>query len=169
VAVDWVQADMRGFELGRRFSCIFIARNSLLHLSTAEDFAAFFASVRGHLLPGGAFAFDIFCPDVVALARPAGERFFVMRVPSEAFGELIVESTNDYDPASQLNRATWYISAPSKQQSWVTPLHLRSIFPQELPLLLQAHGLRLLRRDGDLLGGPFTAASSRQVCICEAV
>jgi SAM-dependent methyltransferase len=165
--VEWVQADMRAFALGRRFACIFIARNSLLHLSTAEDFAACFARVREHLAPGGVFAFDIFRPDVMALARPAGERFFVLRIASAEFGELIVEATNDYDAAAQVNRATWYISAPTMQRSWVMPLHLRSIFPQELPLLLERNGLRLSRREGDLLGGPFTATSGRQVCVCE--
>jgi SAM-dependent methyltransferase len=128
--VHWVQADMRDFDLGRRFACIIIARNSLLHLSTAEDFAACFSRVRAHLAPGGVFAFDIFRPDILALARPGGERFFVLRVASAEFGELIVESTNDYDAAAQVNRATWYISAPELQRSWVVPLHLRSIFPQ---------------------------------------
>jgi SAM-dependent methyltransferase len=167
VAVDWREADMRSFELGRRFGCIFVARNSLLHLSTSEDFAACFARVREHLAPGGVFAFDIFRPDLAALARAPEERFFVMRVPSVEFGEVIVESTNDYDAASQVNRATWYISAPARQQAWVAPLHLRSIFPQELPLLLHQNGLQLLRRDGDLMGSPFSSTSGRQVCICQ--
>ena len=134
----------------------------------SEDFAACFACVREHLAPGGVFAFDIFLPDLAALARAPEERFFVMRVPSVEFGELIVESTNDYDAATQVNRATWYISAPARQQAWVAPLHLRSIFPQELPLLLHQNGLKLLRRDGDLMGSPFSSTSGRQVCICQA-
>jgi SAM-dependent methyltransferase len=165
--VEWREADMRAFDLGRRFGCIYVARNSLLHLSTSDDFSACFARVREHLAPGGVFAFDIFLPDLVALARAPEERFFVMRVPSVEFGELIVESTNDYDAASQVNRATWYISAPARQQAWVAPLHLRSIFPQELPLLLHQNGLKLLRRDGDLMGSPFSSTSGRQVCVCQ--
>jgi hypothetical protein len=90
-----------------------------------------------------------------------------MRVASEAYGELRVEATSDYDAASQVNRATWYISTPERRDAWVTPLHLRSIFPEELPLLLAAGGLRLLSRAGDLTGAAFTSASSRQVCLCE--
>ena len=50
---------------------------------------------------------------------------------------------------------------------WVAPLHLRSIFPQELPVLLGASGFRLRSRAGDLRGGAFTSASPRQVCVCE--
>jgi hypothetical protein len=49
----------------------------------------------------------------------------------------------------------------------VFPLHLRSIFPQELPALLAVRGFRLVRRDGDFAGGPFTSSSMNQVCQCE--
>jgi SAM-dependent methyltransferase len=169
VQLDLVEADMRGFQVGRQFAAIFVARNSLLHLSTAQDFAAVFSAVRSHLRPGGVFAFDVFNPDVRTLARPTGERFPVMRVTSETFGELVVESSNDYDAATQVNRATWFISAPASNESWQVPLHLRSIFPEELPLLLGAHGFRLLRRDGDLKGSSFTGTSGRQVCVCQAL
>lgn len=166
--IEFVEADMRAFDLGRRYGLIFIARNSLLHLSTAPDFQALFAAVRRHLAPGGLFAFDVYNPDVRLLARPAGERFPVMRVTSELYGELTVEAAHDYDAATQVNRATWYISAPGRQDAWVTPLHLRSIFPQELPLLLAAGGFHLLSRTGDLMGAAFTSASPRQVCVCKA-
>jgi hypothetical protein len=47
--VEFVEADMRDFDLGRRFSLIFLARNSLLHLSEPDDFVALFAAVRRHL------------------------------------------------------------------------------------------------------------------------
>ena len=82
VSLGLVQADMRDFELGRQFSLIFLARNSLLHLSTSEDFSGLFAAVRRHLAPTGVFAFDIFLPDVRAQARPAGERLQQIRVES---------------------------------------------------------------------------------------
>ena len=106
--------------------------------------------MRRHLAPDGVLAFDVFNPDVRILARPSGERVFVMRVLSEMHGELTVEATSDYDAATQVNRATWYISVPGRPDAWVSPLHLRSIFPQELPLLLGASGFRLLSRVGDL-------------------
>jgi hypothetical protein len=45
------------------------------------------------------------------------------------------------------------------------PLFLRSIFPQELPLLLSAAGLELIDRFGDLSRGPFHRGSRLQVCL----
>jgi len=169
VDVAFVEGDMRAFDLGRQFGLVVVARNSLLHLSTADDFAATLGAVRRHLAPGGVLGFDVFNPDVRLLAQPPGERAFVMRAPSAEYGELRVEATSDYDAATQVNRATWYISAPGRPDAWVAPLHLRSIFPQELPLLLAAGGFRLLSRAGDLAGAEFTSASPRQVCVCELV
>ncbi len=175
VQVEFVEADMRDFELRLKFSLIFIARNSLLHLSEQEDFAALFTAVRRHLSPDGVFAFDIFLPDPTFLPSPAGrshsplERFTVMRKRSELFGELTVEATSDYDALAQVNRATWFISTPEQHDAWVAPLHLRWIFPQELTALLAANGFRLERRDGDYSGGACTGASRLQVCQCKPV
>jgi SAM-dependent methyltransferase len=164
--VELVEGDMRDFDLGQTFSLIFVARNSLLHLSEQQEFAAFFASVRRHLKPDGVLAFDIFNPSISLLARPGGERFHVMSVMSPSYGEITVEATNDYDRESQVNRATWFISTPAQRDAWVVPLHLRSIFPQELIGLVAANRFRLVRRDGDFVGGDFTSASSSQVCQC---
>jgi SAM-dependent methyltransferase len=164
--VEFVEGDMREFDLGRRFSLIFVARNSLLHLSEHGEFAAFFSSVRRHLEPDGVLAFDIFNPDLRLLSRPSGERFHVMSATRPLHGEVTVEATIDYDRHSQVNRATWFISTAEKRDAWVVPLHLRSIFPQELLALLAVNGVRLTRRDGDFTGGSCTSTSASQVCQC---
>ena len=107
----------REFELGQQFSLIFIARNSLLHLSEQDEFAALFGAVRHHLSPGGVLAFDIFKPNLSMSCRPSTERFSVMRVASQLYGEITVEATSDYDTLSQVNRATWFISTPEQHDA----------------------------------------------------
>ncbi|MGH3588851.1 MAG: hypothetical protein ACRDQ0_21295 [Pseudonocardia sp.] len=47
------------------------------------------------------------------------------------------------------------------------PLEIRSIFPQELPLLLSLGGLRVVERFGDWSRAPLTADAARQLYICE--
>jgi SAM-dependent methyltransferase len=163
--VEFLQGDMRDFAIGREFKLIIVARNSLLHLLSTEDLLAALSAVRRHLAPDGVFAFDIFNPNLALLARPAGQRFPVME-ESTTFGPLSVEATNDYDAATQVNRATWYISTPDRRDAWIVPLFLRSIFPQELPLLLSAAGLELTSRFGELDRTPFGARSRVQVCLC---
>jgi SAM-dependent methyltransferase len=166
VPVALVQGDMRDFALDRSFKLIFVARNSLLHLLSTEDLLAALTATRRHLAPDGLFAFDIFNPDVGLLAQPAGQRFPVMDVNTNRFGHVAVEAVHDYDPTTQVNRATWYVSTPDRRDAWVMPLVLRSIFPQELPLLLSAAGFELISRSGDLSGGPFVRGSRMQICLC---
>ncbi|HTC54517.1 MAG TPA: class I SAM-dependent methyltransferase [Steroidobacteraceae bacterium] len=168
VRVDLVEADMRDFDLHQQFSLIFIARNSLLHLSEQHEFTAFFAAVRRHLAPGGVLAFDIFKPNFSRRSLWSGERVPAMRKTSPLYGELTVEETSDYDTLTQVNRATWFISTSQQRDAWIAPLHLRWIFPQELLALLAANGLHLVSRDGDYAGGGFTRESQLQVCRCQA-
>jgi SAM-dependent methyltransferase len=165
--VQLVESDMRDFDLGQRFSLIFVARNSLLHLSEQHEFAAFFSAVRCHLEPNGILAFDIFSPNLKLLSRPTGERFHVMRKTTSLYGEVTVEVTHDYDGQSQVDCATWFVSTAAERDAWVFPLHLRSIFPEELLTLLAWNRFQLTRRDGDFSGGSFTSTSANQVCQCQ--
>jgi SAM-dependent methyltransferase len=169
VSVEYVLGDMRNFSLGRQFALIFIARNSLLHLHSTEEILATFAMVKRHLTAGGIFAFDVFNPNVRLLARPSDQRFPLFQKETQSFGTLSVEETTDYDPATQVGRGRWYVSAPGKPDTWVLPLQLRNIFPQELPLLLAAGGFHLTSRAGDFVQSPFDSASRLQVCLCHAV
>jgi len=165
-AVTFLQGDMREFAFDREFNLIVVARNSLLHLLSTAELLAAFTAVRRHLAHDGIFAFDIFNPDVRLLARPAGQRFPVMKVTTTAFGPLEVEATHDYDAAAQVNNATWHISTADRRDAWTVPLALRSIFPQELPLLLSAAGLDLVSRFGEHSRAPFGRHSRVQVCLC---
>jgi autotransporter-associated beta strand protein len=167
-SVEFVEGDMRDFALGRHFSLIFAARNSLLHLLSTDDLLSALAAIKHHLAPGGILAFDIFNPDVRMLAREPGQRFPVMEENTARFGRLRVEATNDYDGATQVNEGTWYISAARKRDAWIVPMVLRSIFPQELPLLLSAAGFELVNRFGDLSRAPFGSESRTQVCLCRS-
>src|SRR5687767_10195489 len=138
VAVEWMQGDMRAFDLGRTFDFVFITANSLLHLHEAEDLVNCFRSVRRHLAPGARFVFDVFSPSVRLLAEADGVR---RARESLSFvdpdrGDVSVDVAEIYDAHAQVTRGTWYLSTGSEPDSVVAPLEIRSIFPQELPLLV---------------------------------
>ena len=168
VDVQLVEGDMRTFTLARQFGMIFIAFNSLLHLTTNDALGECFARVRQHLAPNGVFAFDIFNPSIHSLARAPDERTTQARLPDAELGEIHVEATMNYDAATQVNYAAWHLSAPGRPDYLTIPLHLRCIFPQELPMLLAANGFRLESRFGDFGSEPFTSESPRQVCLARA-
>jgi SAM-dependent methyltransferase len=170
VAVEWVHGDMRAFDLGRTFDFVFIAANSLLHLHEAEDLVSCFRSVRRHLAPGARFAFDVFNPSVRLLAGADGVRRTreSLSFTDPDRGKVSVDVAEIYDAPAQVTRGTWYLSTDSEPDFFVAPLEIRSIFPQELPLLVSLGGLRLLERFGDWSGGPFATDSQLQLCICES-
>ena len=168
LAVEWVPGDMRDFDLGQTFDLVFVAANSLLHLQETADLLACLRSVRAHLAPGGRFVFDVFNPSVRVLAEADGARRTRedLRFVDPDRGEVRVDVAETYDAAAQVTRGTWHFSTDDETDFAVVPLELRSIFPQELPLLLAAAGLRLVERFGDWSGGPFTAAAATQLCVC---
>lgn len=171
VDVEWRQGDMREFDLGRTFDLVFIAANSLLHLHDAESLVSCLRSVRRHLAPGGRLVFDIFNPSPRILAEADGvrrTRESLSFVDPER-GEVTVDVAEAYDAADQVTRGTWHLSTADEPDFVVAPLEIRSIFPQELLLLLSLGGLRLIDRFGDWSGGPFTGEGALQLCVCEAL
>jgi SAM-dependent methyltransferase len=170
VTVEWVRGDMRDFDLGRTFDLVFIAGNSLLHLHDAEELASCLRSVRRHLAPGARLALDVFNPSVRLLSEADGVR---RNRESLSFtdpdrGDVTVDVAETYDARAQVTRGTWHLSTESEPDFVVLPLEIRSIFPQELPLLLTLAGLRLTQRFGDWSRRPFTGAEPLQLCLCES-
>jgi SAM-dependent methyltransferase len=170
IAVEWVPGDMRAFHLGRTFDLVFVAANSLLHLHEAADLLSCLRSVRAHLAPGGRFIFDVFNPNVRLLAEADGVRRTrdALSFVDPDRGRVTVDVAETYDASAQVTRGTWYFSADDEPDFVVVPLELRSIFPQELPLLLSLAGLRLVERFGDWSGRPFTGDAAIQLCVCDA-
>lgn len=166
VSAEFVQLDMRDFVLGRQFDAIVIAANSLMHLHTRADFTRALSAIRRHLAPGGRLLFDVFVPSLRLLSLPAGQRELLGLFPHPRLGEVTIEETIGYDTITQVMRTDWYWSTAERADFRHTPLELRQIFPQELPLLVELGGLKLIERFGDFDRSPLTAGSRRQVCIC---
>ena len=170
VVVEWVQGDMTSFDLGRTFDLVFITANSLLHLHETDDLVSCFRSVRRHLAPGARFIFDVFNPSVRLLAEADGHRRTreSLSFTDPDGGQVRVDVAETYDALAQVTRGTWHLSTDSDPDFVVAPLEIRSIFPQELPLLISLGGLRLVERFGDWSGTPFSGEAALQICVCES-
>lgn len=163
VAVNFVQCDMRNFNVPGLFSAVLIPGNSLLHLHTNLELKQCLNSVRRHLAPGGHLIFDISKWDLKLLTRDPAERELVYLVNDPDRSEVRVEETASYDAVRQIRSITLYIGQRIVRYS------LRVIFPQELPLLLELAGFQLEARYGEFPRQLFGQASPRQVCICSAI
>jgi SAM-dependent methyltransferase len=127
VEVEWVQGDMRDFDLGRTFDLVIIASNSLLHLHEPEDLVACFRSVRRHLAPGARLVFDVFNPSVRMLAQADGarRRRDALSFVDPGRGVVHVDVAETYDAAAQVTRGTWYFSTDTEADFAVAPLEIR--------------------------------------------
>jgi SAM-dependent methyltransferase len=77
VSIDWFEADMRDFDLGRTFPLVIAPFNALMHLYTIADQDRALERIVAHLEPGGAFAFDLYQPrfGLENVLRHEGETF----------------------------------------------------------------------------------------------
>jgi SAM-dependent methyltransferase len=71
--VRLVEADMRDFELSRKFQLITIPFRPFQHLTTTKDQIACLTAVRSHLNTGGRFILDFFNPALEALVGEIGK------------------------------------------------------------------------------------------------
>ncbi|UFS92888.1 methyltransferase domain-containing protein [Bradyrhizobium daqingense] len=167
VEPGFAQVDMRDFDLGgRTFDTIIVAMNSVLHLHSLDDFKGFFGSVGKHLSPNGRLVFDAFLPNIAMLNADPDKRELIGTVVHDDLGMITIEETARYDPLAQVRHVEWYWSSETETDFWRVKLPMRSIFPQEMPLLIASGGLGLIARFGDFDHSPLTAGSMRQICLC---
>ncbi|MFO0745279.1 MAG: class I SAM-dependent methyltransferase [Myxococcota bacterium] len=169
--IRWVEADMTGFTLDRRFEVVVMALNTLLHLHHRAQHAALFAAIHQHLRPGGRLALSVVSPDPRTLARAPSHRLSMTdgaAFDPEEGQPLSIEETIAYDHATQCTRGAFRFSYPGRRDFLVVPVDLRMLYPAELEALLHHHGFDVVRRDGDWDGSPFTADSLVQNLVCRA-
>ncbi|MCA1848973.1 MAG: class I SAM-dependent methyltransferase, partial [Actinobacteria bacterium] len=103
--VEWIHADMRSAQLGRRYELAVCAFNSFLCLLDVDDALAFLRNAREHLEPGGLLGIEVsaFSPEELAeeLGGPELRHDFTRELPD---GWLDRFSISRYDAASQLLR-----------------------------------------------------------------
>ena len=105
---------------------------------------------------------------MLALADGVRRRRDALSYVDPERGVVHVDVAETYDAAAQVTRGTWYFSTDAEPDFVVAPLEIRSIFPQELPLLLTIGGLRVVERYGDWSRTPFTSDAALQLYVCEA-
>jgi SAM-dependent methyltransferase len=164
--VDWAQADLRDFHLGRRFALALLPYNGLQHLHSAADLDAFFACLREHLDPGARFALDVHLPQPALLARDPEEWFGVEEGPLASPGWRVQAERSAYDPASQVLTQTWRLGGPDGASRDLS-LALRQFFPQELRALLAGQGFRVLAQAGGFRGQALQGGSLKQVLLAQ--
>jgi SAM-dependent methyltransferase len=164
--VRFHHGDMRKVKLGKRFPLVIAPFNTVLHLYEREDFEAFFARVREHLLPDGRFVFDFSVPQPDDLCRDPERWFGAPRIRHPASGELTrYDERFDYDPFRQLLLVTTRFS-PERGRPWTIPLSHRQLFPREAEALLHYNGFDEIEFTGDFGNAPADRHTDSAVVSC---
>lgn len=159
--VKLVRGDMRDFSLETRFSLVAAPFRVFQHLETVEDQLACLGCVRRHLAPGGRLAFDVFVPDLGALA--AGERPEQEDARYEQDGETVVRHA-----ALRVEHARQRIHVRMRYErrrgarvlgSETSEFRMRYFFRYELEHLLARAGFDPPTLYGDFAGTPLGADS----------
>ena len=162
--VAWVEADMRGFRLGRRFPLVIVPFRSVGVLLTDADVHACLARVAAHLLPGGEVIVDAYNgpPDAGVLAP----REFAYEDP-DGGGRIRVRQERRYDAATAVETVSLTLASDAGESSH-DELRLRRWTADELCGALGAHGLAPTAHFGGYDERPHTADAPVQLIVATA-
>jgi SAM-dependent methyltransferase len=168
LAVEWVVADARTFQLGKQFPFIFMLMNAFQFLLTRADHEALFARVREHLGPDGYFLFETRNPsprNLLEVRHPEGEQF-----ATPDGGQLVTTEQQYYDPMTQIQHYTSHLRfqhPDGKHEEKKLRVALRYVFPQEMEALLHYNGLQIHTCYGNWQQDPLTADSRAMIYVCQ--
>ena len=171
-----IEGEMQRPEVEGRFDLIIVPFNSLAYLITREDRLACLRAVRALLAPGGRFAFDIVQPHYAFLAESIGS-CPPLRVdadhsaPQFGISRFLRSYSDVYDPRTQTLRSTNRYEihyADGRVEHRIGDLDWHIYFPEELELLLEGTGFRVVERYGDYDRAPWTGTSRRYLWVAEA-
>ncbi len=145
--VRFIAADVRVLRLPERFPLVLAPQHAMGLMATRDDLDAFLATVCHHLLPGGAFIYDVLNPPREAIIRDDDEP----RAPLEPRRPLFALHLRERKPPTG--------PAPIRR------LKLRHFSPEELEEALTTSGLTLHERYGRFDGKAFDLQDSRQIGI----
>lgn len=160
--------DMRKLRLRRRFPLVIATFNSILHLYDRADFEEFFARVRQHLEPDGRFVFDASIPSPIDQGRDPNRAYRIPRLRHPTTGQLVRYAERfDHDPIRQV--LTTYIEftpVDAPEETWMTPLAQRQLYPLETEALLHYNGFEVESVTGDFDGSPLDHDTDFAVWTC---
>ncbi|HET7152861.1 MAG TPA: class I SAM-dependent methyltransferase [Candidatus Kapabacteria bacterium] len=161
--VQFVQGDMRHFDLGKTFSLITIPFRPFQHLVTIEDQVSCLTNIHRHLADGGKLVFDVFNPSYEGMLDTA--RFNEQEDVSEISmpGNIKVRrcfrvSARDYFRQVQDIELIYYVTHPDGwQERFVHAFPMRYFFRYEVEHLLVRCSFKVVAVYSSFTKEPFGA------------
>jgi len=153
-----VEADMRGFALGRRFDFVLLGLNTVFALIEDESRRGCFRSVSRHLKPDGRFILDFMLPSTSLMSNEKGSYELSVYEVTPGRGDVVI-TYNRYDPGrrlSVLNFLTLEIVDDKISGAYVTPAEEYYASVDEIRLAIESAGMEVTETLGSYDGRPFS-------------
>lgn len=168
--VELAQADMRSFELGRRFPLILIPYRAFLHLLTDAEQRMALERIREHLEPGGRLVLNVFDPDVETIAAHLGVLGGATKRAAEfahprTGHRVVLWDTRHYQLEQQVLDQYFIFEELDPEghslKRTFSRLMIRYVHRYEMQHLLELSGFEIVDLYGDFGRGPFRAGGEQ--------
>lgn len=167
--ITLLHQDMRELALGKRFSLVFLALNSFMHLLTTEDQLVVLGRIRQHLKPGGLLLLDLFNPDLGRLLESRGQVTLDKVQPDpDTAHRLMKFRTQTVDLERQILQITHIVDDVDSEgnvRRALFPFALRYLYRAELELLLRHAGLEIEAIYGSYDLDEFSSESDKMIVV----
>lgn len=164
--IEWVEADMRYFSIGKKFPLIICPSQSMSRILTVEDFENCLSRVKEHLTPAGVFIMELYNPSMEILGQGEDRAPFLEYEHPDGDGTVWVNVSSTYDTATQIQHLTLHYSLPEVKEQPTEHINIRMYFPQELEALLKYNGFEVVEKYGDFEGKGFESGDNHQIVVC---
>lgn len=166
--IQWIEADIRDFHLGKRFDLIYTTGSVFQHLVERNEQEMMFACVHEHLSSNGLFVVDLLFPSRGSLEDSEEQDWYSYE--NEEGQTVKVTGTDQYDPIRQIKHETAYrrwIDREGREFVKRARFALRVIYPQEMEALLHYNGFSITQCYGRWDRSPLTAESQNMIYVCK--
>lgn len=174
--IRYAQADMRDFDLGEKFSFVFIPFGSFTYLLSIEDQKRCLASLKRHLAPGGTIVIDVPTWEEARDERWLQNDPSLMKVKQaidpETGKSTEMWSTFRFDSSTQLMEQDRHFRIYDKngylESEQAVLWRMRFFLAGELRLLAEVSGLQVTEVYGDFQLGPYHHGSEVVIMVMKA-
>jgi SAM-dependent methyltransferase len=171
--VEFLEADMRNFSLGKKIPLIIIPFRGFLALMTVEDQIKCLDTIKDHLEPDGRLIFNVFVPDLHMLVEDEDAAFHLRDVTDARTGrQLVLWQQTRVDNFNQVLSVR--IIADELDENGTVPARfyrdyqIRYAHRLELLHLLERCGYEVIDLYGDFDYSPFDEDSEEMVWVVKA-
>jgi SAM-dependent methyltransferase len=174
---EWVQGDMRSFDLVEEFGLVYIPAGSFQLMYTVEDQMSALSCIHRHLAPGGRLAFEVENTSIPAIAEwMTAKRGIYKRIPWRDYTDpdtgrrVLLWGTLEYHPSEQR-----YVTLGFREEvdgdgavlkrTYDRPLEIRYFHRYEMEHLLARCGFEVEALCGDFYKHEYRSTSADYIWV----